>query len=248
MAGSDKRASGAINGLLINPENDYILVSGHKTAEIWTATGELVGKSATNFLHLEQVLQDPHQPDRFLVIERSTTSLYCWEDFQPVELSNKVALEAYESSSRSTTTTFHGPNYLIKFTKSQGNKAKSTLQFYPSTIFNDPEVSPAPLPGYEILGPFVEHFISITENKLLFINTDLWVCSLDLKTFAATQEVKRHFFIPSNWQVASGEIMISFTAKKDFVFVKRSELVIISRGLDFSDVFTLSGVPKDLYR
>lgn len=243
----DKRSPSAITSLLIDPDNNLILLSGRLTAEIWTTAGELIGKAPKENLNLEQTVQDPQQPENFLLLEHTSASLYRWADFQPVE-SHTLSFEWNGSGSESTSTTFYNHDHLIRFTKPHGNKSEAKIQFYQSPIFKSPGIPSTQIPTFDVLGPSIEHLISITDNKLLFINTDLWVCSLDIKTFAAKPQVRRHFFLPSDWQVTSGDMMISFTTKKEFVFVKRSELVVISRGLDFSDIFTLSDTRGNFYR
>ncbi|KAI1500933.1 hypothetical protein F5X99DRAFT_418859 [Biscogniauxia marginata] len=94
--------------------------------------------------------------------------------------------------------------------------------------------------SFELLTPRLRNVIAVVGSTLIFLDIDLWICSLDLSTFNNAPYAKRHFFILSEWLNVNGEMLCAFTSRNDFVFVNKNGIVLINRGLEFSEIITLS--------
>lgn len=144
----------------------------------------------------------------------------------------------------SYTISYKGNIILAEFTSTIGNRSTGKLELWQTASIRSDAESMIALPGFAALGPEIQHLIAVTGSKLLFLNRDLWVCSVDLRTFAKTQQASRHFFIPPDWRHSREDFLFLFTAKNEFVFAKRHELVVIKRGLDFSESLSFAREQK----
>jgi WD40 repeat protein len=94
----------------------------------------------------------------------------------------------------------------------------------------------------------IRHFLGIFEHSIVFLNRHLWVCSIDLLLRdggAFTEQVKRHFFVPSEF-VGTNEGDMGFISRQgDIVFPNAKEVVVVRNGLKsvpYSDILASQGV------
>ncbi len=97
-----------------------------------------------------------------------------------------------------------------------------------------------PLLGFNLLRPCIKYIVAVNGINFIFLDTDLWVCSLDLKSFAITPKAKRHLFIPQTGSTFLAKSVSNSPPRNEFVFVKKKELLIIQRRMDYSEAITLS--------
>lgn len=93
---------------------------------------------------------------------------------------------------------------------------------------------------FEDLLPKVHQLIATSRNLILFVDKDLWVCSLDMTTCsAASHNAKRHFMLLHKWKVVGEggwKVEIEYIPlTREFVIVKSDDLFVVKRGLDFSE-------------
>ncbi|CAK1360113.1 Vegetative incompatibility protein HET-E-1 [Cercospora beticola] len=78
---------------------------------------------------------------------------------------------------------------------------------------------------------FTEQLIYST---FIFVDRDFWVCSVNL-TFAETQGpdavIRKHFFLPRDWQNAELLEMASITPAGDVLFPRHGKVAVVSNGL-----------------
>ncbi|KAM7219578.1 hypothetical protein V8F06_004959 [Rhypophila decipiens] len=97
----------------------------------------------------------------------------------------------------------------------------------------------------------VSHVIDIqanttNSNKLVFLDCNSWVCSLDLDaaTAASTNlnpaketaiSYTRHFFVPYDWFAGSDRLLGAVTKNKSVIFVRGGDIAVVKGGLEFSE-------------
>ncbi|MCJ1251592.1 hypothetical protein MMC30_008827 [Trapelia coarctata] len=244
---ADQRFGGSISGLLLNSSNDRLLVSGEESHDMWTVHGEKLGSKASKEHNSRYALCHPLQSDALILIGPTVARIAMWQDLKELTETDGIRLNrCYEPSVGSITSSvfYQSGSILAELLKGSGDQSTSRLECWNAGDFVATSASVEPLPGFEALGPRVEHIIAIIGTTFLYLDTDLWVCSLDIRTFAITSQVRRHFFIPSDWQSNSGAILFRVNSRNEFVFAKKHELMIIKRGLDYSEVITLSKVQE----
>lgn len=76
----------------------------------------------------------------------------------------------------------------------------------------------------------------MSRNLILFVDKDLWVCSLDMMTCSASSHnAKRHFMLLHEWKRGSRVEIEYIPPTREFVIVKDNDLFVVKRGLDFSE-------------
>ncbi|KAH1636019.1 hypothetical protein KXW31_002675 [Aspergillus fumigatus] len=97
-------------------------------------------------------------------------------------------------------------------------------------------------PRLALLSQRVAHVIGICESsRLVFLDTSSWVCSVGLENQTSDiASYSRHFFIPYDW-VAGSRDVICAVLRRDILFARNDDLVIIRGGLDFAAEIYLQG-------
>jgi len=75
----------------------------------------------------------------------------------------------------------------------------------------------------------------MADSVLFFLDTDLWICSLDISNSSTILAgAKRHFFLLSEWRSIDGGFLVEdISASREFIISKKHELLVISGGLQF---------------
>ena len=90
----------------------------------------------------------------------------------------------------------------------------------------------------------IVQIIAVTGELVLFLDVDFWVCSVDLAKIAEDRSCtsSRHFFLLPEWRFSSGQFLIKYVpAKREFIIARQSEILVVRRGLDYSQ----SWIPID---
>lgn len=239
---SDQRFVDSVSILLFNPTNDRLLVSGNEIGELWTVHGERVGFAAFLPRTFRNFICHPLQPDSFVMMEPHVARIFRWADFNSLAEKGVLLNRSRELADRNSTvtTSYQGTAILAEFLKPSGDQSSRALECWQTCDIRVNASSINPLPGFEILGPSVEHILAVIGTRLVFLDIDLWVCSIELKSFITTPEAQRHFFVPSEWHVNHDDVLFQFTSKDEFVYVKKNELRVIKRAMNYSETISLS--------
>ncbi|KAI0158132.1 hypothetical protein GGR57DRAFT_500249 [Xylariaceae sp. FL1272] len=98
-------------------------------------------------------------------------------------------------------------------------------------------------PKLELLSTEVRVFIGWREQTVIFLDADLWICSIDMASIrrsspaATTYTTKRHFFIPYELIGSSNGVTPLLASDSSVVFPREGALAIVSNA--FSTVFTI---------
>ena len=231
----DHRFNDSINRMLISTSNDRLLVSGADFDDLWTTLGQRIKSKPSTNQNLRTSMCHPLNSEAFVVFTPSVARVFSWEDFGELSGSNGIKLNRTVESVFTTFKTrisCYSNSVVAELLKEGRDQSSTRLDLWQTSELQANSSSITSLRGFDMLGLRIEHIIAVIGNRMLFLDIDLWVCSSDLSEFVKTPQVKRHFFIPSDWRNMSREMLFQITSKKDFVFVKTNELVIIKRGLD----------------
>jgi hypothetical protein len=123
-----------------------------------------------------------------------------------------------------------------------------------------PSVSSAILSSFGAISSHIRSVIGfISPSSLVFLDTRLWICSVDIQSIFGKGEgnvsdrqysipsigIRRHFFALSEWCDAEGEIKCSLIAVPGtavqsmdhrVVFVSGHKLVVVKGGFQFSEL------------
>jgi hypothetical protein len=163
----------------------------------------------------------PHCNLRGFLWNTSDFSLRCGsqQDFSPA--GNKLSTQQVQAK---------GKQLLHSARIFSGKAGKAGKDFLPKSKNLEDSTFAVQTPPYSILDVQVRHIIGYCGQRLVYLNQDGWICSVDLHIKVTT----RHFFLPTDWFSTNRELIIELTAKGDVLFAKRDELAVIRRGLDSS--------------
>lgn len=241
----DHRFGDSINRMLISAANDRLLVSGSDFDDVWTIFGQRTGSKTYTNQNLRTSICHPLNPDAFIIFTPSVARVFNWEDFRELTGSSGIKLNRTVESVFTTSTTrisCYGGTVVAELQKNERDQSSTRLDLWQTSEILASSSSITSLRGFDMLGLRIEHIIAVIGTRMLFLDTDLWVCSSDFTEFVKTPQVKRHFFIPLDWRNMCSEMLFQITSKSDFVFVKTNEVIIIKRGLDRSEAVPISGV------
>ncbi|KAI9857188.1 MAG: hypothetical protein M1813_008550 [Trichoglossum hirsutum] len=129
----------------------------------------------------------------------------------------------------------------VESSKLYGERATTRMLFFEATNFCSEAGELIPIHEFQDIGQRVLHLIGPYGSKMVFLDRDLWVCSVDMsKSEGEKHTYIRHFSIPSDWYSQQRNLNTIITSKGDILFVKMEEVAVIKRGLEFEDVVTIS--------
>lgn len=241
---TDTRFNSAVFGMLVNPDNDRLLVMGKEKDELWELpSGRVISMRTPDDDGLRSMIVHPQAPNAFIMFTTTVARVFDWLDFK--ELTSEMGLPLHRdglSSSKDflVNAACHGSTPVVEAVKAVG-KTSGTHLFRWDIVSSDSMADTRILgPRIGLLTPVLRDVIAVVGSTLIFLDRDLWVCSLDLNTFNSAPYGKRHFFVLSEWLNVNGDMLYAMTSKRDFVFVNKHGLVIVKAGLDFSQVIALN--------
>ncbi|KAI0141226.1 hypothetical protein GGR57DRAFT_520646 [Xylariaceae sp. FL1272] len=243
----DRRLHRAISDMIINTHNNRILFSSKESDELWSLpSGEVICSRGETQLGPRRIYQHPASQEHFVIVMDQSFKIFHWDTFEEVIVQGERLLRRPRQLTSHEILFYRlhaSASIVVEALKFADDGHGTTIYSWHPEIFlgsSTPNCMPA---VYELLRPHLRAVITVVGSTLIFLSADLWVCSLDLKTFNQATYAKRHFFIPSEWLDINGALLCAFTAKGKFVFVKKSSVLVITHGLDFSETITLS--PQD---
>ncbi|KAK4462349.1 hypothetical protein QBC42DRAFT_267947 [Cladorrhinum samala] len=187
--------------------------------------------------------QHPSNPEWFTIMTESTARLFSWTDFSELTAPDGIRLcrprhlagdmpmtdkSAPTASTSSRAASYHvGAKFVLEVIE---GRFGSQPDFYiwedsalnPSATEEPSDVHPRKAPGLDSISPNVLCVLGVMDQtKVVFMDVNLWVCSVDIQSFDAQQPaapmstnqnrggqaqcmVERHFFALSEWKAAFG--------------------------------------------
>lgn len=237
----DRRVGVAIDQVLSNREGTRLLVcSASKDVLYPISLTEIFPPTSINWVEHQpqRRANHPSNHDQLIFMTNERVHFYEWKTLQRLTAVDGIVLECQmllQLSIRSLTSCADGRRVAAAFGESSGSHAKSTkLLLWSTSDFSMQSHLAVAVPLYQVLADQVQFVIGAYGQRLVFLRSNGWICSIDLGIRNIGQYV-RHFFIPVDWMSAGVELMVGVTYNGDIVFVKRHEVAVIKRGLDISE-------------
>jgi WD40 repeat protein len=95
-------------------------------------------------------------------------------------------------------------------------------------------------PQLAALAHHVAHVVGLGEaGKLIFLDTNSWVCSVDLEGLGnGSASYSRHFFVPYDWFSGARDLICAVT-QRDVLFARNDDVAIIKGGLEYVEKVNL---------
>ena len=263
------RSQESITAILIDPAGTKILVQSKRTTELWSLDKQLNGspiivEGIDDGDDNDRVLLcHPTLPEYFIVITRDDIQLYSWMDARKPQPSSAEAFDALELTVTTPTGHRHSlPNNELFGTSDQKPSSEYIATFHSSTVLQSspssstklgvwaatsilpatPSPLPLPLKDFYNHSNMIRQVIATAGSLLLFLDTNLWVCSLDLVACQTLGKgAIKHFFLLSEWQTSTGRFIIDYqSSSREFVIARKNGLLVVGRGLDFKEPWLVS--------
>ncbi|KAF7863782.1 hypothetical protein EAF04_006747 [Stromatinia cepivora] len=220
------RFSDAITGLLFNPGNNILLLPVREIQHRVTTGHNLKDYKLNTHAQI---------PGAFIAFYPDHARIFEWESLEELSGPDGISLNIPSSGPLATiTNSVEGRYAMVTLTKSRFGQAPAQLRCWDTSTADRHSTTIKAFTSLQDIGPYIYHIIGLSCTNLLFLATDLWVCSLNMEKFWLTPDVKRHFLIPTDWIHRTDEMQFYLSAKDEPIFVKKNELAIIRRGLESS--------------
>ncbi|OBT40573.1 hypothetical protein VE00_08569 [Pseudogymnoascus sp. WSF 3629] len=241
--------------ILVAASGSKILFRSRISAEVWTIGAEKVGATISHEGgDKTTIVNHPVLTENFIIIDHKSMRIYSWTDSLQAKLSTDETAEALNFTVTRFSQPFQHPiqdwqneqkyqqssRFIAHLFKGSADSTFypdcTSLQVWPANNISVFESFPLPIsiPGFDKHSNKILQIISVAGNLILFLDKDLWVCSLDVSRITASGHgAKRHFFLLSEWQRNyEGFIIEYIPSRYEFVVAVNGGIVIISRGLE----------------
>lgn len=236
----DSHSELAILQVLLNPTNNLLLVSTSKYDIIWDIPNN-TRLCIKNYEKREPFkwANHPLNANERVLMGTTNASIWSWDTschpnpLGEIELGGNLKGVQNENVKNVILSPF-SQHMVVEFSKLYDDRSSTQLSVFESRNFHHDTKEISPVHAFMSVGKRVLHLIGLCGAKIVFLDRDLWVCSVDTEKGKAESYV-RHFFIPSDWYSQQKQLIIQVSSKGDVLFAKNNEIAIIKNGLDYEE-------------
>jgi WD40 repeat protein len=241
----DLRVRASIQQLLVCSKNSRLLVTTESEDTLW----DLIDSRDKGPLIRNKVkgkrywIHSAAHPDNLLLVTPTGAAAYNWSS---LECLNTVSLDhlLQPSTVIDRVTPLHHPHFFATTTKdtSPTQSSQPEIHVWDFRYFSSDRTIQSPVHSFGAVSSRVEALIGALDERLVYLDTDRWVCSINLEK--REEPVIRHFFIPNDWVIPTDQLLLDIGRMGEIIFVKLNELVVVKRGLEFTPHGNFDGSKK----
>lgn len=245
--GFQTQVASAIHQLLFDETGRYLLISCADSDHVYDVTsGNLVGTLVSEHekRHARQwmTISDSENGSQFLLASGHALTSYCPARFPEQGSNGNVTLdyglndEVVIIDIDHATFNSETGSLVMDIQKRSGNVTSSCVCFFelpPSFLGSEVTLKAR----FTLESEFCMNFFgaSRTSKRLVFLQPNSWICSIDADGFA-NRQYTQHFFVPSEYLTNSDDVLPLQTFDDTFVFCMHDKLVWVRNGLKFEDL------------
>ena len=235
--------------LVLNDRGDRILISTNSSDSLWLLSDDEKPMSLATMSYIvpadRQWVSDFKDRDKLYLLVDDELQTYSWENLSSIGTTplrrprpksmhvNDEHLKIVEFLTDST-----GDHLIAASSRTLGDKSVAQLLVWinPWQKSERPRVI-HPEPVLVLPAKRVKSFLGVRNTSIVFLDRDLWVCSIDVAEMGAkddSSDIRRHFFVPHEFVGGANGVLASVTAQGSVVFAKEGELAVVKGGLDWS--------------
>lgn len=228
----DYRYQDTVHQLLSNKDHSKLLVSTSNADYFYSINlggSEILKTLPWTGEKLRKWANHPSNQNHLIMITDNIARIYDWETLAELTDSEGILLRDVNLGLgiRRILPCFYNTMFAITFSESSTRGDKLIFLLFPVADFLP--FSQETVPACHLTDE-AEHLIGAYRSRLIFLNKNGWVCSTEANLLS--ENVNRHFVLPADWLSNDSNLMIEVTERGDIIFVKRSEVAVIRRGLD----------------
>lgn len=225
-----------VDQILFNEGNTRVLVSSAVTGDtLWEISpkgNKIVGSNSAHPTKSCRWATHPLNPDQLILIVDRVVHLYEWKTLKRLTRPEGILLEAdipQGHAIRSIIPCLKGSVIATTFGQFSQRHCKSKLLLWNAADFSLEFQNVTIKAKYKTEADEIDFLIGMDRRRLVFLHSDNWICSKDPLNPEGTA---RHFFLPADWLTINNDLMIEIAQPgREILFVKRSEVAVIKRGL-----------------
>ncbi|KAK2758996.1 hypothetical protein FQN54_003094 [Arachnomyces sp. PD_36] len=251
---ADMRSDEPVLGLLVDNSGERLLAQGRGSARVWTTLGAKTNTKIilTHFGEGYTFFNHPFESDVFLVAGPKYPAVHPWNEESETIDTNENGARAIEVNEQLQPTLNSQPVKPIPSANlKSSNKLIATLSRSHSGSERDPQhklmvwdaskislndewPETITLPEFEHISANTRQIICVTGSVALFLDKDLWICSVDITRWVAERQgARRHFFLLSEWRGDTQDFLVKYVhTRREFLVVKKHDVLVVRRGLD----------------
>ena len=191
------------------------------------------------------------EADGFALIENETLTVFSGLKFpskaaglDTIPLNYLMNEDCWKSSINSVSFIAETRQLIVEVQQTYGYSTKSAVFVFQFQTLQGLQKSSLVIKLLDVLPTTLcTHFLGmmIRNNKprLVFLDHNSWVVSIDAAMLVTEKQYIRHFFVPGELIPGSYNMLPLQSAKDDFIFYAYNEIAIVKNGLQFSKMYPL---------
>ncbi|KAL1868420.1 hypothetical protein VTK73DRAFT_3714 [Phialemonium thermophilum] len=233
----DVSEGAAIWRILLDESENLLLVSTMRSDTVWKIDeGKAISSSHFTFRLPFDWANNPVNESQRILIDGQGVSLWDWETCQLLVASSDLAvprsLRVTDCESVvSVPAALASRGMVVQHSRyGLGNPAITVHLLDPKEFVAGTTISSSAAFGNAIAD--LLHLIGSCDSRFVFLNKDLWVCSLRMLDGPRPGvQLTRHFFLPADWAKDPRSLRTAITKRGDILFVKGGEVAVIKHWL-----------------
>ncbi|OTA80149.1 hypothetical protein M434DRAFT_86684 [Hypoxylon sp. CO27-5] len=232
----------AIRQILLNPSNELLLISTLRADTVWDLSRKsVVSKCEFDLRAPSYWVNNPSNKDERLLFDADGVSFWDWRlPFKKgVEATKRLDpdfINPAMAGVKNVIQAFEGKKMAVEYVRLHGETSTVSTLLFHSQDFASGNDRLRPCPGFSEIEQDILHVIGSYSSRLVFIDKNLWVCSLQLQRGRDdAYKYAKHFFMPADWFSQRRHLNTGITKKGDILYVRTEEIAVIKNGLQYED-------------
>lgn len=244
--GFQTQVASAIHQLIFDDTGNHLLISTADADHVYEVSsgslvGSLVSTSKERRARIWIAMSDSGHGSRFLLASGHTVTSYSPARFPEKADQGHITLDYCLNDGSAEMDIDHATlgletNSLVLFIhKKNGHVTTSCVcSFQLPTSFSESKVALGP--AFTLEPELCANFLGIsrTSKRLIFLQPNSWICSIDADDFL-NRQYTQHFFVPSEYVTNSNDVLPLQTVDDTFVFCMHDKLAWVKNGLKFEE-------------
>lgn len=245
----DCRAGVAVSQVCINAGADKLLISAEQHDMLWDIKDDQpqeVARLESPNRQRWRWATHPLLPEQLVLIVGNVAHLFHWQTLERLTRPEGIELGSAvipELAITAINQCFDSQYLSTTFAVSLNPRSPSKLFLWDAKDLHPEATSIVPVPHFQCLADQVQHLVGAYGHRVVFLHQNGWICSADSPSFD-TEYYDQHFFIPADWLSTVNRLRLQILRNGTLLFVKRHELVVIRRGMDYFEHGQSRGLGK----
>lgn len=241
----EHRMEEPVESLLLSPPETQILIVTTLTDRLCSLTTPKTDPISLTWTTRNTGIwaQHPTNPSQLLLVVRSTIRIYTWAGLKQLNSPSGISLHVENDllsdlEIRAANSGWAGRLLVTQYSALSHRRSRIQFLLWDVNASNPTTERLAPLNHTigdkvaRLVGTF-GMIICITNNLILLLDDDGWVCSLEAgEVWAELRTYKRHFFLPTDWLSTNDGLNIAYSKLGNVIFAKEDEVAVIRKGLE----------------